>query len=477
MKLNRQLLIVAVVLLASGSHALFAGDTAGEKAVTASYADTSDALHFLNDQDDQTADVASESGDKKAESADAPDAAASRTDTSTPIWQNNPFLTWEPVPDYYWLATRLGWWNVGTNGSKALVGEWQGLDESSPFFDVDGLTSDGRRTANFWISGPESEATMAGLQFYNGPGLSFDMDYRRFLHRLGVTPIGGPALANTFPPEGGFYNPPLPNGTPGYVMYGSNYPPGGSGVVGSDLIQAGDDYAIRVQQFDATVKGQITDNLSWHIGFWGMRKEGTRQVNTQQHCFRAPAPGGNSCHVMTQGQSINWLTAQVEPAIEYRADWFSVEYSRTMRSFEQADELTLGDYRAAVPAEGLGGIGANNYVSENYTEIDRIKSWTQLAENTDMYCVGWVGNTHNKFRESDRRFYGADGRITNQTIDGLTLTGYAKTHTQNNSADTVALNSRQPGFPYWLEPVPHNRCIRRPITTSAWSIVTGWPWA
>ena len=75
-----------------------------------------------------------------------------------------------------------------------MVGEWQGLEESSPFFDVDGLTSDGRRTANFWISGPESEATMAGLEFYNGPGLSFDMDYRRFLHRLGVKPIGGPAV-------------------------------------------------------------------------------------------------------------------------------------------------------------------------------------------------------------------------------------------------------------------------------------------
>ena len=42
-------------------------------------------------------------------------------------------------------------------------------------------------------------------------------------------------------------------------MYGSNYPPGSSGVVGSDLINAGDDYAIRVQQFDANVKGQITE--------------------------------------------------------------------------------------------------------------------------------------------------------------------------------------------------------------------------
>ena len=38
-----------------------------------------------------------------------------------------------------------------------------------------------------------------------------------------------------------------------------------------------------------------------------------------------------------------------------------------------------------------------------------------------MYVLGWVGNTHNKLRESDRKFYGVDGRITNQSIDGLNL--------------------------------------------------------
>ncbi len=83
--------------------------------------------------------------------------------------------------------------------------------KSSPFYDVDGLTSDGTRTANFWLSGPESEANMAGLEYYNGPGLQFDMDYRRFLHRLGVKPmwtvVPGGLRPNGFAPEGGFYNP------------------------------------------------------------------------------------------------------------------------------------------------------------------------------------------------------------------------------------------------------------------------------
>ncbi|MCU0961206.1 MAG: hypothetical protein MUF48_13985, partial [Pirellulaceae bacterium] len=451
MKSNSCLAALVVLLLAS-NRALVAGDTAGNAAPSASPSDI--AFISLSDDDAAAADQESTAPADAAAEAATDAAADTRAESTTPLWQNNPSLNWEPLPAHNWLATRFGWWAVGTNGSKALVGEWQGLQESSAFFDVDGLTSDGTRSANFWVTGPESEATMAGLQFYNGPGLAFDVDYRRFLHRLGVTPIGGPALPNGFAPEGGFYNPPLPNNTPGFVMYGSNYPPGNTGVVGADLINAGDDYAIRVQQFEADVKGRITDNLSWRINFWGLKKEGTRQANTQQHCFGTPAPGGRSCHVMTQGQNIDWVTAQVEPAIAWQSEAFSIEYSRTMRSFQQDDQLVLGDYRAAVAAYGLGAIGANNWVSENYTEIDRVKMWSQLAQNTDLYVLGWVGNTHNRFRESDRKFYGVDARVTNQSIDGLSATVYGKTHVQNNSADTQSLNSRYPGDPNWLEPRP-----------------------
>ena len=79
MKLNRHLLIAAVVLLASGSHDLLAGDPAGNKTVTASFADTSDVLRYINDQDDPAA------GAAPKQSADAAGASASRTDTSTPV--------------------------------------------------------------------------------------------------------------------------------------------------------------------------------------------------------------------------------------------------------------------------------------------------------------------------------------------------------------------------------------------------------
>ena len=267
---------------------------------------------------------------------------------------------------------------------------------------------------------------------------------------MGIDPIGGPALADGFAPAGGFYDPPLPNGDPGYVLYGSG------DTVGSDLVNAGDDYAIRVQQFDADVEGRINETFSWRVNFWGMKKEGTRQANTQQHCFRdTPAPGGSTCHVTSQGQRIDWMTMEVEPVIDANFEWFSVEYSRTMRSFQQDDQMVMADFTSGSSTRyGLGGTGAYAFVPENYTEIDRLKLRSQLSCNTDLYVLGFVGNTHNKFRESDRKFYGVDARVTNQSIDGLNLVAYGKTHVQNNSADTHALNDRYPGDPQWLEAVP-----------------------
>ncbi len=457
MKPNRYMLTLAVLVLASGTG-LRAGEPTGGKATTASFSDSPGMSDYYSNYEDEPAADSGAAAQDEAAAAAAPanDAVAeSGTDYNSPLWQNNTALAWEPVDSNNWLATRFGWWGVDSSGSKALVGEWQGLQSSSPFYDVDGLTSDGTRTANFWLSGPESEANMAGLEYYNGPGLQFDLDYRRFIHRLGVKPVGGAPLPNGFAPEGGFFNPKQPTSFPGYVNFGSNYPPGNSGVVGSDLVNAGDDYAIRVQQFDAEVKGNLNDNWSWKIGFWGMKKEGTRQANTQQHCSTASAPSSvRTCHVMTQGQNIDWVTSQVEPGIMYQTDWFSIEYSRTMRAFQQNDQLVYGDYNSINATYGLQAVGYNNWASENYTEIDRIKSWTQIAPDTDMYVMGWLGNTHNEFRESDRRFYGVDARVTNQSFDGLTSTVYGKSHVQNNSADTMSLNERYPGNPYYLEPRP-----------------------
>ena len=55
---------------------------------------------------------------------------------------------------------------------------------------------------------------------------------------------------------------------------------------GQDL-NPGQDYAIRVQQLKANFKGTLTENLSWGLNVWGMRKEGMRQTNSVTHCYNA----------------------------------------------------------------------------------------------------------------------------------------------------------------------------------------------
>ncbi len=341
-----------------------------------------------------------------------------------------------------WLAARFGWWGLHTSGAKSGVGEWQGLDESSPFWDLDGIISDGTQTIDFYATGVENESTQGHLYLYEGPGLSLDLDYDRFLHRLGHDPLGGVPDANGFPPQGGFFNPPLPAADPASALYGED-------------LSVGQDYAIRVQQLKANFKGRLTENIKWRLNVWGMKKEGTRQANSQQHCFtNTPAPGGRTCHVVSQGQHIDWLTMEVEPVIQARFDWLTVEYSRTMRSFQQSDELVFNDFTSFNLTYGLGGVGAYGVVPENATAIDRVKLHGQLGQFTEMYVLGHVGNTHNKFRESDRKFYGVDARLMNTSYEGLTLTAYGKTYSQNSSADTVALNDRYPAqSSIWLEPV------------------------
>ncbi|MCL4202583.1 MAG: hypothetical protein KJ000_08815 [Pirellulaceae bacterium] len=365
-----------------------------------------------------------------------------------------PYLSYEDVPYSPRTAVRFGWWGVDVDGSNANVGEWQGLDSSSPFWDVDGLRSNGFQTVDFFATGTENETTTGGLYFYGGPRLTANFEYDRFLHRLGHKPLGGTLLPYTpgdFPLEGGFFDPPPPTphnntNSPGFVMWGED--------LGSDR-----DYALRVQQVKANFRGDLTENLKWRLNVWGMKKEGTRQVNATQHCFNAtsdPAsPVNGACHVVSRSQNIDWLTMEIEPVIEARFGWLTVEYSRTMRTFEQSDQIVTNNFSRGTSSLGLGSNaqnGAYAYVPENITEIDRLKLRGQLAPQTDLYVVSHLGNTHNKFRESDRKFYGVDARLTNTSVDGLSLTAYGKTFTQRNSEDTQSLNTRYPGqASLWLE--------------------------
>jgi hypothetical protein len=231
-------------------------------------------------------------------------------------------------------------------------------------------------------------------------------------------------------------------------------------VMFAEDVNPGQDYALRVQQLGADFKGNLSSNVRWRLNVWGLQKQGDRQANATQHCLpqhRKPPKkrnihggtlpyGVNTCHVVSKSQNVDWLTMEVEPGIEVQLGAWSIEYSRTMRSFQQDDQLATRDWSQATPyGFGTGAEnGAYAYVPENYTEIDRIKLHGDLGWYTDLYALGYVGNTHNKFRDSDRKFYGADVRVTNSAFDALTATAYGKARVQNNSEDSTSLNVRYP---------------------------------
>lgn len=315
-------------------------------------------------------------------------------------------------------VVRFGWWGTQNSGQPTKTGEWQGLDPG-PFYDVDGLSSDGSRTANFFVTGTENESTRAHLDYF-GPAVETNIDYDRFPHRLDHDPIAN------FRDTNGEASP--------YI-----------GKV-TDL-NVGEDYAIRVQEFDAKFKGHITENLKWRVNVWGMRKQGERQADAMSHsCGSNPTGKSRPCHIGSQRQRIDWLTTEIEPALEGKAGPLTVEYSRTMRAFEQNDQgVASGVFDATSPFNSFynspsrfadAGISGNSHpygiVPDNYTQIDRLKFGVEITEDTDLYALLHYGDTENRNRGTHRTFNGWDFRLTNRAIDGVTLAAYGKGYSENN---------------------------------------------
>lgn len=308
-------------------------------------------------------------------------------------------------------ALRFGWWAVDSKGSPVKVGEYQDLT-SSAFWDLDGIKSDGCRTLDYTFSGLDQEASFARTYFYGGPRFSADFNYLRYLHRLDHEPLAAFDL--------------------------STGPPGPTDkVVGEDL-NVGEDYAIRVQQLDTSVKGELTNNLKWRVDVWGMRKSGERQANAMAHCFNINPPNTTAnytCHVLSQRQNIDWTTFEVKPVLEARIGNAVVEYSRTMRSFGQNDQLVDRTYTAFGFSPTFGTQGPPYeyaFVPENFTHIDRIKISKTVDCANQLYANLYIGNTENQFRDTNRGFSGYDLRWINRGIEDVTWTAYAKVDSQNN---------------------------------------------
>ncbi len=349
---------------------------------------------------------------------------------------------------------RFGWWATSIDGDLTKIGEWQDLDRS-PFWDIDGLASNGESTFDFFATGTDLETTQVGGHYYR-PGLTTDVQYQRFLHRLDHDPLENflgifPSQPKFDAEEGALTNPGDLNRT----------------FLSQDL-NVGENYAIRVQELDVKFKGNFTENIKWRLNLWGMRKSGERQARAASHCFNgavvdtgvvggvtgpgiatdpAVPAGARACHVLSQRQRIDWLTTEIEPVLEGRFGPLTLEYSRVMRGFSQDDDLVTRNHTTNNVNRSIGGVGdgvlpvggtaagsvvAYAVVPENFTEIDRLKIGLDVSDNTGFYGLLFTGNNHNKNRETDRRYSGFDLRLTNHSIDGLSVTGYAKKLDERN---------------------------------------------
>ena len=336
--------------------------------------------------------------------------------------EDSPYLTRGQSTYRREVAARFGWWGVSVDGSEAKVGEWQGL-ESSAFWDVDGITSDGHKTVSYTLTGTQDEGLDANW-YYFGPHLTAEIDIQRFIHRLGFKPLD--AWFNT---------------------------PNNSTLVGQDFNETTDN-AVRVQRLDAQFKGHLTEHVSWGLNVWGMRKFGERQKMELNHNCT-----GRQCHMVTQTQTINWLTMEIEPVIEAEFGPVTAEYTRTMRAFEQDDEVVSRSYTGR-PVEFIDPTLQYPYavVPENFTQIDRLKVGVDVTQNTRFYTLLFTGNTHNKNRQTDRGFWGADLRLTNHTFDSLSVTGFAKRYEESNQIPTTF--PEDPLFPAGQRPSDE---VRHPV--------------
>ncbi|MCA9061736.1 MAG: hypothetical protein KDA96_01675 [Planctomycetaceae bacterium] len=299
---------------------------------------------------------------------------------------------------------RFGWWAASNSGSNVKINEFQNAG-SSPFWDVDGIFSDGKRTVDFVGSQFDEDANSARLKIFDRR-VQFNLEFDQYNRTLDHDPVFT---------------------SPGNVV--------------SDDIHVGQDYAIRVQELKATAKGKVTDNVSWKLNMWGLRRSGNRQATAVAHCFDIstvdPLQAGNVCHVLSQRQRIDWVTMEIEPVLEAKFDNLAIEYSHTFRSMGQDDGIVTRSYTR--PTWGFSGDYPYSYVSENDTQIDRVKISSEIADDTYLYSYLHYGVTDNHFRNVDREFGGADVRITNKSLDNTTITAYSKLLDSQNELPSTLL--------------------------------------
>jgi hypothetical protein len=330
---------------------------------------------------------------------------------------------------------RFGWWANTVSGSPYRVGEYENWT-SGPFVDIDGLWSDACRTLDLSATlTDDSSGSVHG--YYYGPGTSGGsgagfaarFDYEAFPHNLGHDPMSNMATV------------PYPTPTPA-----PNFP--AETIVKQDM-NAGQDYAIQVQEFKANFKGQLTDNVRWRLDVFDIEKDGVRQATALSQCFvghpQVTLAGGRVCHDFTQAQTINWATTEVTPKLEGNWGALTVEYSHPIRIFSANDSTVQRTYEgssgSSLPLAYSGGATPTpsapwsyGVVDNNITNIDQVKIGLNLDDDNKIYALMLNGITLNDSIGTDRYFNNVDVRWTNTSIENLTLTTFWK---QINESETL----------------------------------------
>jgi hypothetical protein len=360
----------------------------------------------------------------------------------------------DPVQDF---IARVGAWAVHSTGSPTEIGQYQDVRQSSPFFDIDGIKSDGDRTLDISLVGTDNEANDARVNYY-GPKLEAKVDYERYLDQLYQDSYAGWASIST--------------ATSAANSKTFN-------VASRDNLNPTQDYAIRVQEWKADFKGNLTDNLKWYVNTFGLEKDGYRQANAVSHCFPAGTPGasyggityagttGNTaqCHAVSQAQHIDWQTTEVEPGLELRVGELTVNYSHMIRDFRAGDSMALSLYNTnssgfqpptytAAPGGNPKGftVAGNNIVPNTLTQMDRLKAHADVGCKTDIYAMGYAGDTTDDLNGMDRHYDGGDLRITNRSIENLTVTGYGRAYGEHtNLQQNPSLSSADPSLAYFYQ--------------------------
>jgi hypothetical protein len=365
-------------------------------------------------------------------------------------------------------ALRFGYWGSHNPGSQVKTGEYQDLSPS-PFYDVDLLRTDGTRTLNLTITGMDQETNAANLNFYR-PNVEVNADYQRFPHNYGHENLGE-----------------FPGDTPANLQAANSGTDPQNFQKGQFIRQdmnAGEDYAFRVQELKTNFKWRINDDLRVRLDVWGMYKEGERNATAIQECYPCTysttnpnagivpvqsngtaSPYAAHCHILSQAQHIDWQTTEVKPIIEWNLGPVVIEYSRPMRVFSQNDQDVYRFYRQGSSFNATSEFGLPRYmeyaaVPDSTTQIDQIKISAQLNECNRFYGFLFNGNTKAEAdiagpvvftsatasttpvvpdRESNRRFSGMDLRWTNTTIENVTITPYARIVEEDNQAATFLI--------------------------------------